>query len=503
MAQLTQEQYEKALEEYNAAQSELVEVNKILTQIGGNLVYKGKTYTRPELTKLSTSIQKKSNAAKETKDAAEKFIASTQKELASIDKRMSPTTFAGQTQPQEVSATQKKALASKKTKLEKQLADFRANVVAEAPTGTVAPTAPAPKPATGTGSARQFETTQGATPAPAQPSLTPTPSAAGGTPGTAGTSGTTTGKGKGGKGGKKGKPAQDWAPIVQQEFGSLWDVYTSNPDVKTVLDKAVQEGWFNDEIKLTEALRNTSWFKTTERSARQFSIRQSTDPAQINDEIDAKTEELRQQALANGFTFDDSTLRTLATNQIKYGWSTQQTTNAVGSEAVAQAQAGGGRGMADLRSGYVGQNLRKIAQSYAQKPSEAMVDMWIQDIMTGKKTDVQWTETMRESAKTQFRSLQPALDKGQDVETALYAYKQQAQSILGNVTDVSEIDWTSDKWNKALNYRDEKTNEFRQMDLWEWNKYLRTLPEWQQTDEAKNTYSNVAYTLAQGFGKIA
>jgi hypothetical protein len=395
----------------------------------------------------------------------------------------------------------------RKSELQKNIND--AEPVAPKAPAVAAPAAgtTAPKPGTSAAAARRLQE-GGATPTqPTTPATTPTGGAGGtgaGGGGGAGGAGGTTGKGRG-KGNRKGKgaPAQDWAPIVQQEFGSLWDVYTSNPDVKTVLDKAVQEGWFNDETKLTEALRNTSWFKTTERAARQFSIRQSTDPAQINDEIDAKTEELRQTALANGFTFDDPTLRSLATNQIKYGWSTQQTTNAVGSEAVAQAQAGGGRGMADLRSGYVGQNLRKIAQSYAQKPSEAMVDMWIQDIMTGKKTDVQWTETMRESAKSQFRSLQPALDKGQDVETSLYAYKQQAQSVLGNVTDVSQIDWTSDKWNKALNYRDEKTNEYRQMDLWEWNKYLRSLPEWQQTEEAKGIYSNIGYTLAKGFGKIA
>ena len=85
----------------------------------------------------------------------------------------------------------------------------------------------------------------------------------------------------------------------------------------------------------------------------------------------------------------------------------------------------------------------------------------------------------------------------------MYGYQQAAQSTLGNVIDTSQIDWTSDKWNKALNYRDEKTGEYRQMDLWEWNKYLRKLPEWQQTDEAKQTYQNVAYSLAQGFGKIA
>jgi hypothetical protein len=89
------------------------------------------------------------------------------------------------------------------------------------------------------------------------------------------------------------------------------------------------------------------------------------------------------------------------------------------------------------------------------------------------------------------------------VETALYAYKQQAVATLGSSVDATNIDWTSDKWNKALNFRDERTNEYRQMDLWEWNRYLRTLPEWQNTEEARDTYRNVALSLAQGFGRMA
>lgn len=155
--------------------------------------------------------------------------------------------------------------------------------------------------------------------------------------------------------------------------------------------------------------------------------------------------------------------------------------------------------MTDLRSGFVGQELRKTAASYAQRPQDSLLDSWITDIMTGKKTQEQWTELMRSTAATQFRSLQPALEKGQDVETAMFAYKQQASRILGEVMDTTDIDWTDNKWNPALNYRDPKTNEYRQMDLWEWNKYLRSMTEWQKTSEAKNVYGNVAMSLQSAF----
>jgi hypothetical protein len=297
--------------------------------------------------------------------------------------------------------------------------------------------------------------------------------------------------------------SEQWKTIVQQEFGSMWDVYNSDPEVKKVIDESVRLGYFDDETKMTAKLQNTTWFRTTQQSARQFAIQQSTDPATTEARVVSTIEEMRTNAGALGFTLNDASLRKLATDSLKFGWSDQQKLNALGSEQVAQAQLGGPQGMANLRQSSVGRNLRAKAAAYFQKPSEELIGTWTQQILTGQKSEVQFDELMRNSARTQFRSLQPALDRGEDVDTAMYAYKQQAEAVLGSSIDASQIDWTQDKWNKALNFRDEKTNEFRQMDLWEWNKYLRSLPEWQNTDEAKIAYDNLAQSLARGFGKTA
>lgn len=513
--------------EYDSAKAELDSITELLARAdaaraefgaGGlgqapkeTVIFNEKVLNLQQFDKEVAGLKKNLAAAKKRFAAAEKIVKPLQDRVEKIKDQIDG---AGDD-------------AARRAKWEKQLPDAEAKLAKakELPVGTKMsapdikkvvsqpPTTKPPakgvsKPAAGkeTTSAadvRRFEETGVTT-----PTTTPQPgttTGGGPTTGGGGTAGGGQAPASGGKGGKGKKPkvAPDWASIVQQEFGSLWDVYNGNADVKAVLDQAVKEGWYNDETKLSAQLQNTGWYRTTERSARQFAIRNSTDPASVEDEIVTGMEDLRQSALANGFTFDDMTLRRLSTDKIKYGWSAQQTTSAIGSEAVAQAQGRGAQGLSDLRSGFVGQQLRKIAKSYAQKPSETQLDSFINDIMTGKKTTQQFTDAMRNSAKTMFRSLAPAIDQGQDVETAMYAYQQAAQSTLGNVIDTSTIDWTSDKWNKALNFRDEKTGEYRQMDLWEWNKYLRKLPEWQQTDEAKQTYQNVAYALAQGFGKIA
>ena len=301
--------------------------------------------------------------------------------------------------------------------------------------------------------------------------------------------------------GKKVKVgSSQWQTIIQQEFGSLWDVYNDNADVKKVIDKSVTEGWYNDQLKLTESLRNTNWFRATQSSARQYKIQQSTDPATIEDNINKTIAGIRAESNNAGVVLADTTLRMLAENKLKYGWNDLQTTNAIGSEAVATANRGGAQGMADLRKGSTGTNLRMIADDYGIKPTDTMLDQWVTEIMQGTKTDVQFTDLMKQQASAQYRSLAPLIEKGQTVKNATMMYSNSAQAVLG--TDPNTIDWSQDKWNRALNYQDPKTGEYRQMDSWEWNRYLRQQPEWQNTDDAKSIYRRAAFTLAEAFGKV-
>ena len=291
-----------------------------------------------------------------------------------------------------------------------------------------------------------------------------------------------------------------WQQIIQDEFGSMWDVYNDNPEVKQVIDLSVKECWYNDEVKLTSRLQNTNWFRTTESATRQYNIKKSTDPATLEADITKGIEDTRALSLksGSGIVLSDTTLRMLTENKIKFGWTDQQLINSIGSESVATAQ-GGAQGVASLRQGTVAAGLRASADDYAQKVDPAMLDMWTADILKGTKTETQFTEQMKMQASQQYRSLAPQIEKNQTVKQAVSMYSNAAQNVLG--IDPSTIDWAQDKWNKALNYQDPKTNEYRTMDSSEWNRHLRAQPEWKKTDDAKNAYRNLALTLASGFGK--
>ena len=300
---------------------------------------------------------------------------------------------------------------------------------------------------------------------------------------------------------KRDGPSDETKINIQEEFGSLWDIYNEDAEVKKVIDLSVKEGWFNDPIKMEAKLTNTNWFRTTQSSARKYMINQSTDPATAEATLNQRVEELRTSSLESGITLSDESLRRVGEQSLKFGWSPQQIANAVGSEAVATANRGGPTAVADLRKGTTGTRLREIADNYGIKLSDTMLDQYVAGVIQGTATEVQFTDLMKNQASTMYRSLAPQIEKGIDVKTATSMYTNTAASVLG--VDPSTVDWTQDKWNKALNYQDPKTNEYRQMDSYEWNRYLRSLPEWQETDDAKSTYRRAAFTLAQAFGKTS
>lgn len=335
---------------------------------------------------------------------------------------------------------------------------------------------------------------------------TPTPLGGGGGGGaTNGSSGNGTGtKLKEGEviyDGKKVKVGgSKWQIIIQTEFPGMWDVYNDNPDVQKAVDKAVSEGYYNDEAKVTASLQNTNWFRTTESATRKYKIQESTDPETLKKDIARALEDVRAASLKlnSGVVLSDATLEKIADDKIKFGLSPQQIINRLGSESVATA-AGGGTSQQALRQGTVATELKTTAGDYSQKVDQATLDMWTADILKGTKTQLQFTDLMKTQATSMFRSLAPQIEKGQDVKTAVSMYSNAAKNVLG--VDPSTIDWTQDKWNKALNYQDPKTNEYRTMDSSEWNRHLRAQPEWKKTDDAKNAYRNLALTLASGFGK--
>lgn len=298
-----------------------------------------------------------------------------------------------------------------------------------------------------------------------------------------------------------GTEASAWLQAAKAEYGWVASLYETDDSIRQLLDTAVQQKYTGDRF-LTEFYK-TAWYANTDATTRNFYKLKNSDG--YAEQLDNTKNNIRAYALGEGYNFNDDTLTVLAEGQLKYGWNEQATANAVGAEFVRQADAAEAQGrlltgQTDIKTTSVFQELKRTAGQYLLKPSDAELEDYARGVITGTKTKETFSRDMAARAKIRYGSLSDYIDQGYDLRSVTADYRQAAAELLE--TDENSIDFTDEKYAKAFQYTDPATNKTRQMNLQEWQRYIRSMPEWGNTENAKNTYRDVAFSIAQAFGQV-
>ena len=339
------------------------------------------------------------------------------------------------------------------------------------------------------------------------------------TTGTTTTGTTTTGMGGGGGGGGGSAPAPAPAPIVlsaeaqrylkslartawldtaNTRFGWVAQLYDTDPSIKALMDRAVTQGYTPN--RFAAELRNTSWWKNTSASVRSYMGLQATDPAALQEQVNKLKPEIRNQASTLGLSLDEATITKLANDGVKYGWTQTQVANHIGAEAIKEDRLAGGMagGSQELSNATALQNIRNIANDYMIDVTDQEFNQFTRQILSGKKTEQDFTNLMKSRAKLQYSGLTENIDRGETVRGATESYRNIAANLLEITPD--EVNFSDEKFAPAFNFVDDATKKPRQMNMQEWAQYIRSTPDWQQTENARNTYREAAFTLARSFG---
>ena len=289
-----------------------------------------------------------------------------------------------------------------------------------------------------------------------------------------------------------------WLETANSRFGWVSQLYDTDPSIKALMDTAVREGY--TAARFGAELRNTSWWKNTQDSVRQYMGLQATDPQTLQSRIDSLKPEVRKQASTLGLNLSNESINKLADEAVKYGWTTTQMVNNIGAEAVKEYRQGGGQagGSQELAGSTTLQNIKGIASDYMINVTDAEFTRFTQQILTGKKTETDFLNMAKSRAKLRYSGLTDAIDRGETVRGATEDYRTSAAGLLE--IDPDEVDFTDEKFAPAFNYIDETTKKPRQMNIQEWNQYIRSTPDWQNTQNAKGLYRDVAFNLARSFG---
>lgn len=279
---------------------------------------------------------------------------------------------------------------------------------------------------------------------------------------------------------------------VQQLYGYL-STYLNVPEVGDILRKAAIEEW--PQAKLEAALSQTTWWKTSQESSRQFDAKWETDRGSVEAQIAQQVASLRSDLVKQGVPIDDSRLYEIAKESIRMNWSTEQTKAAMDSELQRTS----------LIHSRVGTDYKALANQFGVELSDAAISQYAAHSISGIGSDELYREDLVTKAKSRFRdpSLDNFLDGGGTTDQFYSDYKQRAASRLGINPDT--INLSDPKWFAAINGKDPKTGEVRAMTVDEWDKFIMQDPRYgyDQTTQAKTDAYGVASQIGQIFGKGA
>jgi hypothetical protein len=283
-----------------------------------------------------------------------------------------------------------------------------------------------------------------------------------------------------------------WEQAAIELYGGYYEVIKNIPELRDLIGKAMSGGWGDDKFQYE--LEQTTWWKTTTASARAWEEQKVRDPASLQTVIDNKVASLRDQALTLGIRIDDASISKLAEDSLKFGWSDQVTTNAIGMEAMRSQS-----GVSQLRQGYYGQTVKAIASNYGVPLSDTAVNQWIGKIASGQENEASFQAYVRDLSKNLYPSLSSGFDRGLTFNQMTDPYAQVASNLLEIPS--SQVDFTDPKWAAAFTMKDSKGQQM-QMSFGEWADYLRTNPSfgYEYTDGAQQKAYQVANELARLFG---
>jgi len=299
---------------------------------------------------------------------------------------------------------------------------------------------------------------------------------------------------------------QKWNDYISQKFGWLVNIYNSNPEVAGIIRDAYVKDEPADQV--TQKINNSKWALSLQVGEYDYLKGTSTNDRSYLDKLDVQKVAVKTEAAKNGYTLTDQQLNVLSASALKAGWDSVTLANKVGEAVVSNAKSGsavmGGVPTAttptSLQAGADAATLKALAKSYGLKLSDPDIEGYTQSIVSGNLTAQQVKDQFRNQAKSLYPSLSSQLDSG-TVNDATATYRSIAAQTLG--IDSTAIDFSdATKFGKLLTYQDPKSGESRLMNSTEWTQYLRALPEWGKTSEAKSQYSGIINTVSKIFGKV-
>jgi hypothetical protein len=293
-----------------------------------------------------------------------------------------------------------------------------------------------------------------------------------------------------------------YVDYLRATFAGLEDK-KQKAEIDGLFDKASAEGWTPENFQM--ALEGTSWWQTTLPSLRSWYLnthdprKQSTTVELIRNKVASVSSYLEQLGITpqgidpvTGKAFDKTGyVSGIAQEAVKNGWDDNQLRDYLAGQAAIVFTGGG----------EIGSSLSKIrdtAYAYGVKldPTyEKMINNSLLDSSDGRDAAYYIAEMRRQSIENpNNKAFAEALNSGRTLYEATRSYRGQMAGLLE--VDESNVTW-DDLMKKTVDNTTGAARTFA-----DFTKEVKNDPLWQQTRNAKETYSSKALDLAKMFGLV-
>lgn len=267
-----------------------------------------------------------------------------------------------------------------------------------------------------------------------------------------------------------------------------WDV------LESLARNALRQGW--NEAQLQRALEASAWFVDRSQSEVDFIALATLNPAELRRQLGLRAADIQVLANALGVKLESADLADLAERALRGGWSDNQLRLAL-IERLDLSDPDSLLGQAaDVRL-----QIDELAAEYLLQISDSAKNKWVRQILMGDASIDGFEMYAREQAQSRFPLLSTTIDRGISIQQWADPYRQLVAELHGIAPE--SVDFYDPKYMKMLEsgITDDKGNT-RPMTLAEAADYLRKMPEFWETDSARQRISSLTETFARTFGEV-
>jgi len=281
--------------------------------------------------------------------------------------------------------------------------------------------------------------------------------------------------------------------LLNENYGLAASFMESDPELANIFSQAVAGTWSTD--KFQAALQETNWWSANSDSARKMLAEKYSDPAQYQQDIQNKTQQLTELAAKLGVHLSATGLNSLADLALVTNMSDVQV-NGYLSKYLELSQQG-------HFSGYAGQ-VELGVREYAREMGVPLTDDYVERAVSGIVAGTDSLQTRRAEIQTIAQQTFPAyadlIKEGVTVGQIAAPYLA-AQAKLWEM-DPNKIDLFDSTLRDALQSTTVQGQDAvpSQLPLYDFETKLRSNSKWLSTNNARESIANTANQVLSDLG---